>query len=201
MTKSEGYYEYRGHARSHSSKPLLHAFRTPSASPERSLGNPAACTGTPGLPRRTHRLAIYALTGLLVIAGYAAWLTHGAFSGLHTLSTFAGSTSRTNISGNGIGGPAGYDYDDMPQQEDEHSLSLNTEEIIPVEAEKQRYSPWVLGPPTQSFRDNLRPHTKYITSWLDAGWSTYHLTCLIASACCTCRFEATSSILIHLTAR
>lgn len=50
------------------------------------------------------------------------------------------------------------------------------------------------GPPTDRFRgslssmdlkapiedlcltDNLRPETKYITSWISAGWSTYRLT-------------------------
>lgn len=38
-----------------------------------------------------------------------------------------------------------------------------------------QYSPWVLGAPTQQFRDNLKPELKYITSWLDAGWSTFPL--------------------------
>ena len=34
------------------------------------------------------------------------------------------------------------------------------------------HSPWVLGPPTQKFRENLRSDRKYITSWYGAGWST-----------------------------
>ena len=29
----------------------------------------------------------------------------------------------------------------------------------------------VNGPPTASFRENLRSDTKYITSWASAGWS------------------------------
>lgn len=33
------------------------------------------------------------------------------------------------------------------------------------------YSPLVLGPPTQRFRENLRSDKKYITSWYGAGWS------------------------------
>jgi hypothetical protein len=30
---------------------------------------------------------------------------------------------------------------------------------------------YVQGPPTQSFRDNLRNDTKYITTWGSAGWT------------------------------
>ncbi|KAI6012459.1 hypothetical protein F5J12DRAFT_781406 [Pisolithus orientalis] len=33
---------------------------------------------------------------------------------------------------------------------------------------------YLLGPPTQSLRDNLRNDTKYITSWLNAGWISFH---------------------------
>jgi hypothetical protein len=33
------------------------------------------------------------------------------------------------------------------------------------------YPQWVVGAPTASFRDNLRPEVQYITSWLSAGWS------------------------------
>ncbi|KAG6334539.1 hypothetical protein ID866_4555 [Astraeus odoratus] len=41
-----------------------------------------------------------------------------------------------------------------------------------VESEKS----YVLGPPTQSFRDNLRNETKYITSWINAGWTNDVMT-------------------------
>ncbi|KAM6492243.1 hypothetical protein JOM56_011967 [Amanita muscaria] len=34
----------------------------------------------------------------------------------------------------------------------------------------------VVGPPTAKFRDNLKPDQKYITSWLDAGWSNDVIT-------------------------
>ena len=33
------------------------------------------------------------------------------------------------------------------------------------------HSPYLLGPPADRFRDNLRNDTKYITSWISAGWS------------------------------
>ncbi|KAG2112419.1 hypothetical protein DEU56DRAFT_201839 [Suillus clintonianus] len=37
-------------------------------------------------------------------------------------------------------------------------------------------SPYVQGPPTQRFRDNLRNDTKYITSWASAGWTNDVIT-------------------------
>ncbi|PCH33956.1 hypothetical protein WOLCODRAFT_61728 [Wolfiporia cocos MD-104 SS10] len=39
-----------------------------------------------------------------------------------------------------------------------------------------KYSPYVLGPPTQRFRDNLRNDTQYITSWISAGWTNDVMT-------------------------
>ncbi|KAH7886098.1 hypothetical protein F5I97DRAFT_2025845 [Phlebopus sp. FC_14] len=35
---------------------------------------------------------------------------------------------------------------------------------------------YVMGPPTQNFRDNLRNDTKYITSWISAGWTNDVMT-------------------------
>ncbi|KAG2112418.1 hypothetical protein DEU56DRAFT_201808 [Suillus clintonianus] len=35
---------------------------------------------------------------------------------------------------------------------------------------------YIQGPPTQSFRDNLRDDTKYITSWTSAGWTNDVMT-------------------------
>lgn len=40
------------------------------------------------------------------------------------------------------------------------------------------YSPFVLGPPTESFRDNLRDDVQYITSWISAGWSMCSVLCV-----------------------
>ncbi|KAM6498742.1 hypothetical protein JOM56_006690 [Amanita muscaria] len=34
----------------------------------------------------------------------------------------------------------------------------------------------VIGPPTTKFRDNLKPDQKYITSWIDAGWTNDVIT-------------------------
>jgi hypothetical protein len=45
----------------------------------------------------------------------------------------------------------------------------------PAHLEEQviQYPPWVKGPPTPGFRDNLRDDTQYITSWISAGWSAH----------------------------
>ena len=49
-----------------------------------------------------------------------------------------------------------------------------------LEEEEYSYSPRVLGPPTRSFRDNLRNDTKYITSWPSAGWSEFPVASPVA---------------------
>ncbi|CCM03129.1 uncharacterized protein FIBRA_05250 [Fibroporia radiculosa] len=43
-------------------------------------------------------------------------------------------------------------------------------------ADTPSHSPYVLGPPTQRFRDNLRNDTLYITSWISAGWTNDVMT-------------------------
>ena len=68
----------------------------------------------------------------------------------------------------------------FPGTQQQHDLSENGDNAsanwtIPPALEDEQvvqYPPWVLGAPTQSFRDNLRPDTQYITSWISAGWST-----------------------------
>ncbi|KAI0756814.1 hypothetical protein C8Q80DRAFT_1215643 [Daedaleopsis nitida] len=44
------------------------------------------------------------------------------------------------------------------------------------EEEQESYSPLVRGPPTLSYKDNLRNDTKYITSWISAGWTNDVMT-------------------------
>jgi hypothetical protein len=43
-------------------------------------------------------------------------------------------------------------------------LSAANTSLVPEEQ-------YVLGPPTDRFRNNLRNDTKYITSWVSAGWT------------------------------
>lgn len=47
--------------------------------------------------------------------------------------------------------------------------------IAPV-TEVEDAQSYLLGPPTRSFRENLRNDTKYITSWLNAGWTNDVMT-------------------------
>ncbi|TDL28334.1 hypothetical protein BD410DRAFT_780825 [Rickenella mellea] len=45
-------------------------------------------------------------------------------------------------------------------------------EANPIELNTSNsYSEWLNGPPTQSFRDNLRNDTKYMTVWAPGGWT------------------------------
>ena len=61
-----------------------------------------------------------------------------------------------------------------PESSPQNSTSLAHPVADDAESleDEYEYSPFVRGPPTQSFRDNLRDDTKYITSWISAGWST-----------------------------
>ncbi|KAK0465566.1 uncharacterized protein EV420DRAFT_1514935 [Desarmillaria tabescens] len=47
----------------------------------------------------------------------------------------------------------------------------DSSELTAVEPDVLGPSNYVLGAPTEHFRDNLRPDVQYITSWISAGWS------------------------------
>jgi len=47
---------------------------------------------------------------------------------------------------------------------------------VPVNPPKPTYSEAILGPPTPKFRDNLRNGTRYLTSWLSAGFTNDVMT-------------------------
>lgn len=52
-------------------------------------------------------------------------------------------------------------------------LDFEEAHVISATSNLQSY---VQGPPTQRFRDNLRNDTKYITSWISAGWTNDVMT-------------------------
>ncbi|KAG1864729.1 hypothetical protein DFJ58DRAFT_772603 [Suillus subalutaceus] len=52
-------------------------------------------------------------------------------------------------------------------------LDIEEAPMYPATFNSQLY---VQGPPTQRFRDNLRNDTKYITSWISAGWTNDVMT-------------------------
>ena len=58
--------------------------------------------------------------------------------------------------------------DELKEDGPSEDLELATDLDMMPDSE---YSPYLNGAPTQSFRDNLRNDTQYITSWISAGWS------------------------------
>ncbi|TFK30925.1 hypothetical protein FA15DRAFT_662992 [Coprinopsis marcescibilis] len=64
--------------------------------------------------------------------------------------------------------------------------TLKNPEVLPVappvqpvvveESDPYDSSNFIRGPPTNHFRDNLRPDKKYITTWLSAGWTNDVMT-------------------------
>ncbi|KAF9245804.1 hypothetical protein BU15DRAFT_40619 [Melanogaster broomeanus] len=54
----------------------------------------------------------------------------------------------------------------------------HTQEVLdsPVTFDLEDALSYVVGPPTDNFKDNLRNDTKYITSWISAGWTNDVMT-------------------------
>ncbi|KAI0778374.1 hypothetical protein BD413DRAFT_508781 [Trametes elegans] len=139
------------HARSQSSMPLLpYADATPPASP--SSRSPAPRFMPTFAYKR--RLLITASLSLAAIALVSLTFTNLA-------------TREQSLA--------------IPVHEDVAFTPANNSVPEPVLEERPpeqqlQFSPFVLGPPTQSFRDNLRNDTKYITSWISAGWTNDIMT-------------------------
>lgn len=51
------------------------------------------------------------------------------------------------------------------------STKAVSDSVMPDTETESRYPKQVLGAPTDSFRDNLRSDVKYVTSWINAGWT------------------------------
>ncbi|CAL1695033.1 unnamed protein product [Somion occarium] len=68
-----------------------------------------------------------------------------------------------------------YDNESSPVQSAPTAGSSEATHEI-VDEELPSHSPYLLGFPTDSFRDNLRNDTKYITSWISAGWNNDVMT-------------------------
>ncbi len=147
------------HGRSQSSMPLLpYADSSPPSSPGSRSFNPRY------MPYFAHkrRLVVTACLSLAVIA-----LVSLSFTNLATregsLAVPVSEHSQPSLDVD-VSLPVSHDPASQPGEESE---PLEEEEEAP------EFSPLVLGAPTQSFRDNLRNDTKYITSWISAGWSEY----------------------------
>lgn len=167
MKTKESFRDISSFLHSTSTKPLLiYTDKSASTSP---LGSPAfrphLYNYHSRLPRKAHRIAIYCLTSLFALAIYFTWHTHGVNGVLRRVPPPSFSTVQ--------GVPTGIKGQDEEQKTETHLEESELEVIVQKDVPlPPSHSPWVLGPPTLKFRDNLRPHLQYITSWLAAGWST-----------------------------
>ncbi|OCH94686.1 hypothetical protein OBBRIDRAFT_722038 [Obba rivulosa] len=149
------------HGRSESRIPLLNKYAD-YFSPPLSPGLPSSKAHFTGSHTRLGRLLFVTFAFLST----ATLITFASFSLFTSLRQ--DSYSRSNIA---VSSPEAEPAEtSLPALHDEDRY---TNDDIHDEPE---YSPYVLGPPTESFRDNLRNDTKYITSWISAGWTNDVMT-------------------------
>lgn len=143
--------EGHGHARSYSSVPLLpYADATPPATPFVFAFHPKHRVQS-FVHRRRPVFVVVAILSVVSLALLASWAV-------------------TDSSGPRFA-PQETDPLSLPSDPEWSNITLpelHFDDVVPV----SEYPPYIVGAPTQSFRDNLRNDTKYITSWLSAGWST-----------------------------
>ena len=141
------------HHRSESSQPLLYDSPSSPRSPPRTPWTPTfSVSGSKPI------LANAPLRRLLVLIAAFSTLTILAFASVALLSAPPLAVSSTA----GSTSPQSQQDINAPQYDNASDY----------------YSPFVLGPPTESFRDNLREDVQYITSWISAGWSTCPVLCV-----------------------
>ncbi|KAI8990457.1 hypothetical protein BD414DRAFT_483706 [Trametes punicea] len=148
---SNGY----AHARSESSLPLL-----PYA--DSSLpATPASRSFTPrSMPYFAHKRRLV-LTACLSLAAIVLVILSFTTLSVHEAS---------------LGVPVPVSEHHEPHDEESQPTPPLDEPPAEELEEAPEFSPFLLGPPTQSFRDNLRNDTQYITSWISAGWTNDIMT-------------------------
>ena len=149
----EGY----GHGRSQSSVPLLpYTERTPPSTPFVSTFRGKAHSFSVVHGKRKTIFVLCAFVSVVFLGVLASWAVSSGSANSYTVPqhTPLPLQDDLDLASNAPLPPP------LPETLEDDSLS------------KEVYSPFVRGPPTQSFRDNLRNDTKYITSWLSAGWSS-----------------------------
>ncbi|KAI0347794.1 hypothetical protein BDW22DRAFT_1349857 [Trametopsis cervina] len=142
-----------GHKRSQSSMPLLpYADTSPTlaTSKFRAYGRPSSL-----LSRRRGLFVCLAFTSVVSLALIAS-----------------------QVVSRGLGATRDVQETAFPSWVSDDSITTNW--TLPVQHEDAHqvveYPPWVKGAPTERFRDNLRSDTKYITSWISAGWTNDVMT-------------------------
>ncbi|KAH9836945.1 uncharacterized protein C8Q71DRAFT_578541 [Rhodofomes roseus] len=138
------------HHRTESSEPLL--YDSPSS--PRTPWSPAF-----SFPKPKPLLANASLRRLLIIVASFSIITILAFASISLLS--ASSLAIESVT----------HADPSPSQPE-----APQSDAVLYDNDTTPYSPYVLGPPTESFRDNLRDDVQYITSWISAGWTNDVMT-------------------------
>lgn len=162
--------ESYGHGRTHSTVPLLpYADSTPPSTPFASSFRTKNPSYSLVPPRRKSTFILCAFASVVSLGVLASWAVSGSSASTAYVAPQPAKPPVEDVLDvpfNNVSLPEVHEDDELP---------------IPEELPTPEFSPYVLGPPTQSFRDNLRNDTKYITSWLSAGWSAstvFHL-CLL----------------------
>ncbi|KAH8099351.1 hypothetical protein BXZ70DRAFT_894911 [Cristinia sonorae] len=149
-----------GHERSQSSLPLL---------PHSSDSPPP----TPLFPHRSRGVLLHAHRRRFLVLIFALL----SFIGILTLaaSSFSSLQYVTTERENNTNPPS----HTLPHAADNSGV-LSTEQHPAIDTSSHAvslpHSPYLRGPPTKSFRDNLRSDLKYVTSWISAGWNNDVMT-------------------------
>ncbi|KAM5533961.1 hypothetical protein V8D89_012386 [Ganoderma adspersum] len=153
------------HERSDSRIPLLPY--ADSSRPSSPTSPSSARLYMSSLPRRRLLVALLSLTVLSVLAFSLTTLVYTHDRAFQVTPDPEGTASH-QLEGDG---PIPLANSTIPSEHPADPEPSPEPEPEPEPEEEYSYSQAVLGPPTPSFRDNLRNDTKYITSWPSAGWT------------------------------
>ncbi|TFK90807.1 hypothetical protein K466DRAFT_583411 [Polyporus arcularius HHB13444] len=153
------------HVRSDSRVPLLpYADSSLSSSPSaRSLSKRYMTY----IPKRRSFVALLSLTVLSLVAFSFTFLGRSANALLPVPGYTTAVPPSSDANPSSVPGDAATEHDSEPEISTPYPDEFDDE---------LAHSPYLLGPPTASFRDNLRTDTKYITSWISAGWTNDVMT-------------------------
>ncbi|KAH9942961.1 hypothetical protein B0H21DRAFT_866317 [Amylocystis lapponica] len=148
------------HSRSESRVPLLQFYDSFASPPDSPLSS------TVSSPIHARRLLSPVLRRLFFALVFS--LCAVSLAALVTLTSFVPSTHPESAASAPVS---------QPSPEDSHPIAPVHDTIDYEQTQADAaFSPYVLGPPTSRFRDNLRNDTKYVTSWISAGWTNDVMT-------------------------
>ncbi|KAK7695288.1 hypothetical protein QCA50_002478 [Cerrena zonata] len=161
-----------GHARSDSNVPLLPYAEH--SRPSTPVTSKLSYTGRqPAVDIQRRRIVFLAGAVLSVVSVMAlAMLTIGRSTG-YVVSEMDGQFSLSSNTTIPPSVSVTASSDSAPALASPEASHEQYDEIVAV---TPSYPQTLLGPPTDRFRDNLRNDTKYITSWISAGWNNDVMT-------------------------